>query len=135
MTFSCKHRHIVFTIVVELRDYFIRDRSLLNLFFIAARNTISALANDDKFRKNKRKNKPLHPSSPYLYKDTLNNVVFGSIATLHTFGRPLEFNPHIHMLVCEKALNLKKNNIKNLSYMDFNKLRKTWMFQILTLLD
>ena len=136
MTFSCKHRHIVFTIAEELRDYFIRDRSLLNLFFIAARNTISALANDDKFRKNKRKNKPVHPSSsPYLYKDTLNNVVFGSIATLHTFGRPLEFNPHIHMLVCEEALNLKKNNIKNLSYMDFNKLRKTWMFQILTLLD
>ena len=32
MTFSCKHRHIVFTVAQELRDYFIRDRSLLDLY-------------------------------------------------------------------------------------------------------
>ena len=100
MTFSCKHRHIVFTVALELRDYFIRDRSLLDLLFIASRNTISALANDAKFRKNKRleKHRKLRKSSsPYLYKDTKDNVVF--------------------------------------AYMDFNKLRKTWMFQILDLLD
>lgn len=36
MTFSCKHRHIVFTVAQELRDYFIRDRSLLDLLFIAS---------------------------------------------------------------------------------------------------
>ena len=138
MTFSCKHRHIVFTVAQELRDYFIRDRSLLDLLFIASRNTISALVNDAKFRKNKRleKHRKLRKSSsPYLYKDTKDNVVFGAISTLHTFGRPLEFNPHIHMLVCQDALNLRKDCIKSLAYMDFNKLRKTWMYQILDLLD
>ena len=65
MTFSCKHRHIVFTVAQELRDYFIRDRSLLDLLFIASKNTISALANDAKFRKNKRleKHRKLRKSS------------------------------------------------------------------------
>lgn len=57
MTFSCKHRHIVFTVAQELRDYFIRDRSLLDLLFIASRNTISALANDAKFRKKQKTQK------------------------------------------------------------------------------
>lgn len=136
MTFSCKHRHVVFTIAEELRDFFIRNRSLLNLLFIASRNTLSALANDAKYRKNKRRNKPINSSkSPYLYKDTSDNIIFGAISTLHTFGRPLEFNPHIHMLVCEESLDLKTNQIKDFSYMNFTKLRKTWMFQILNLLE
>lgn len=136
MTFSCKHRHVVFTIAEELRYFFERDHSLLDLLFIASRNTISALANDDKYRKNKRKKKTSRTSkSPYLYKDTTNNVVFGAISTLHTFGRSLDFNFHIHMLVCEKTLNLKTNDIKDFSYMNFAKLRKTWMFQILKLME
>ena len=29
------------------------------------------------------------------------------------------------MLVCQDALNLRKDSIKSLAYMDFNKLRKT----------
>ncbi|MBS6798132.1 hypothetical protein DW660_11820 [Coprobacillus sp. AM23-9LB] len=27
-------------------------------------------------------------------------MVFGSVLTLHTFGRDLKWNPHIHCLVC-----------------------------------
>ena len=45
------HRHIVFTIPKHLRGYFIKDRSLLNLSFIAARNTLACVFNDAKYRK------------------------------------------------------------------------------------
>lgn len=42
------------------------------------------------------------------YKD-LND--FGMIATLHTFGRPLNWNPHIHCLIPELSYNSSKNHI------------------------
>ena len=48
---DAKHRHIVFTIPKHLRGYFIKDRSLLNLLFIAARNTFACVFNDAKYRK------------------------------------------------------------------------------------
>lgn len=37
---DCNHRHVVFTIPQELRKYFANDRSLLNLLFEAASDTI-----------------------------------------------------------------------------------------------
>ena len=43
---DAKHRHIVFTIPKHLRGYFIKDRSLLNLLFIAARNTLACVFSD-----------------------------------------------------------------------------------------
>jgi len=44
------------------------------------------------------------------YKD-LND--FGMIATLHTFGRPLNWNPHIHCLVPELSYNSSKKSYKH----------------------
>ena len=46
-------------------------------------------------------------------------MIFGAIASLHTFGRPLDWNPHIHVLVCEDAYDSKDDKIKNFSYMDY----------------
>lgn len=73
MALDDHHRHIVFTIPWELRNFFIKDRNLMNLLFIAARNTLACLFNDDKFRKNKRKNKyklfiPKKTKNKYKYK-------------------------------------------------------------------
>ncbi|MFR4082763.1 transposase zinc-binding domain-containing protein [Faecalibacillus intestinalis] len=48
---DAKHRHIVFTISKHLGGYFIKDKSLLNLLFIAARNTLACVFNDAKYRK------------------------------------------------------------------------------------
>ncbi len=72
------HRHIVFTIDEELRPYFLKDRSLLNLLFDSVEEVLSRC-----FQKFARKTQKeiLHP---------------GFVMTLHTFGRPLEWNPHIH---------------------------------------
>ncbi len=40
---DCPHRHIVFTIPEELRNWFRQDRTRLNLLFVAAKNTICIL--------------------------------------------------------------------------------------------
>lgn len=140
MAFETKHRHIVFTIPKELRDFFIKDRTLLDGLFVTARNTLACVFNDNKFRKNKSKNKNEYGKlkrvkSQYLYKDTKDNIVFGAIASLHTFGRSLQWNPHLHVLVCEDGYDKKNNKIKNFSYMSYNKLRQTWRFQLLDYLD
>ena len=66
---KCPHRHVVFTIPAELRKYFAHDRSLLNLLFNAAHNTVAYYFNS---------------------RNTAENYVPGSICTLHTFGRDLK---------------------------------------------
>lgn len=55
--------------------------------------------------------------------------------TLHTFGRNLQWNPHIHCLVCEEAYDSKNDKIKNFSFMSYEKLRKTWMYQVLDIIS
>lgn len=139
MALDAHHRHIVFTIPWELRDFFIKDRNLMNLLFIAARNTLACLFNDDKFRKNKRKNKyklfiPKKTKNKYKYKNDRDKVIFGSLLTLHTFGRDLKWNPHIHCLVCEEAYDTKKNKMRNFSFMSYEMLQKTWIYKLLDIL-
>ena len=142
MAFRSKHRHIVFTIPAQLRVFFIRNRALLDGLFVVTRNTLASLFNDRKHRKQKRieKKKGIfhhrkNNKSQYLYKDTTDNIIFGAIASLHTFGRPLDWNPHVHVLVCEDAYDVKNDTIKNFCYMDYKKLRQTWRYQLLQYLD
>lgn len=124
-----------------MREYLIKHRVLLDDLFVAARNTLSCLFNDAKYRKNKNKRKNdisyrKHKNkSKYAYKDDRNKVVFGAVMTLHTFGRNLQWNPHIHCLVCEEAYDTMKNKIKNFSFMSYEKLRKTWMYQVLDIIS
>ena len=74
------HRHCVFTIPEELRVFFRKDRSLLNYLFKAAADSV--------FFMFKKINKS-------------ENFTPGFICVLHTFGRSLQWNPHIHMLISE----------------------------------
>jgi hypothetical protein len=109
---NCKHRHIVFTIPMELRIFFIRNRKLLNLLFEASSKTILSWC----FEQNKSENfKP------------------GFISTLHTFGRDLKWNPHIHMIITEGASGTK-TIWKKISHFPFNMLRKKWQAILLNLL-
>lgn len=138
MALDSNHRHMVFTIPWELRDYLIKNRHLLDFLFVAFRNTLANVFNDSKFRKKKRKLKkqlfPKKNKSPYLFKDDCHHVTFGAVAALHTFGRNLQWNPHIHALVCEDAYDSKKDTIKNFSFISYQKLRHTWMYEVLNLL-
>ncbi len=77
---NCTHRHCVFTIDEELRHFFLEDRSLLNCLFSAVRSVVLSMFHNI----NKSK-----------------NFVPGFVCVLHTFGRPLEWNPHIHCLITE----------------------------------
>jgi len=63
------HRHVVFTIPEELRPYFANDRSLLNILFDAAAETIE-------YR--------------FYITNKSEQYIPGMISTLHTFGRDLK---------------------------------------------
>ena len=100
----CIHRHIVFTIPKELRIYFQEDRTLLDGLFYAASETVLSWF----YELNKSQNfKP------------------GIMCTLHTFGRDLKWNPHIHMLCSEGGAGNTEvfRKIKHISYQS---LRKRW---------
>ena len=77
---ACTHRHCVFTIPEELRPYFLNDRSLLDCLFHAVRDVILRM----------------------FYKENKSECFTpGFICVLHTFGRDLKWNPHIHALISE----------------------------------
>ena len=77
---SCIHRHCVFTIPKELRIYFLQNRSRLHLLFSSVRDVV--------LRMFSKMNKTEHFTP-------------GLICVLHTFGRDLKWNPHIHALISE----------------------------------
>ena len=76
--FSVIHRHVIFTIDEGLRDIFLmekyRSELLKGLMDEAAKIML------DFFQKK-------------------HKVQAGIVATVHTFGSKLEFNPHVHMVV------------------------------------
>lgn len=49
----------------------------------------------------------------------------GIITVIHTFGRDLKFNPHIHVLVTEGAMDCHRE-WRPLEYISFEYLRKSW---------
>jgi hypothetical protein len=74
------HRHCVFTIDENLREFFLKDRSLLNCLFHAVNSVISRM---------------------FYQLNQSQNFTPGFIMVLHTFGRDLKWNPHIHCLISE----------------------------------
>ena len=56
------------------------------------------------------------------------------IATIHTFGRALNWNPHIHALIPEVVYDPKKKTYKRVKYFDYTNLRKTWTYELNRLL-
>lgn len=109
----CTHRHLVFTIDEELRPFFLKDRELLNCLFSAVRSVILRMF----FEMNKSK-----------------NFVPGFVCVLHTFGRPLEWNPHIHCLLTEGGFsdNSFWRTVKHFSY---TYLRKAFQTALLNELE
>ena len=106
---QCVHRHCVFTIPEELRIFFRRDRSLLNCLFHSVRDVILRL-----FRK---LNKAEHFTP-------------GFICVLHTFGRSLQWNPHIHVLISEVAVG-RITPWKRVKHFNYSLLRKSFCAALL----
>jgi len=80
---NVQHRHCVFTIAEELRPFFLENRDLLNCLFSAVSSVILRMFHKD------NKTESFTP---------------GFICVLHTFGRDLKWNPHIHCLISEGGL-------------------------------
>lgn len=110
---NCKHRHIVFTIPDVLRNHFRLYRHLLHLLFQAAANTVL---------------------SWFTSQNKQESFTPGIVCCLHTFGRDLKWNPHIHMLVSEGACG-KKTPWKPFSFFSYSALRKRWQTILLALLE
>ena len=94
---SVPHRHCVFTIDENLRYFFLKDRDLLNCLFHSVSSVFSRL----------------------FYKMNMSkNFTPGYIMVLHTFGRDLKWNPHIHCLISEGGYSNDGfwRNIKHFNY-------------------
>ena len=123
--YNCTHRQIVFTIPKELRLYFFEDFYLINLLFKSVRDTIYSIFNNS-FKRNKA-GKLMKYTSRIKYTP-------GFFAFLHTFGRDLKWNPHIHVLIAEIKLG-SDGSCKSMKHFDFSALRHSFQNILLRLLD
>ena len=105
-----KHRHITFTIPKSLTVWFFNDLYSNNLLFEAVNDTLYSIVNG-KVKKGRK----------YAFKYSP-----GFFAFLHTFGRPLNFNPHIHVIIAENIID-KNKNIKKFNYFNYDALSKRFM--------
>ena len=106
------HRQFVFSIAEELRIYFRIYRDLYHELFKAVDDVFVYLI-QGKSKVAKEEDREL-----------------GYISFLHTFGRDLKFNPHIHVLIAERIID-KDLQFKKYDYFNFESLRKAFMNQLL----
>lgn len=124
--YKCPHRQIVFTIPKELRKYFFFPfQSRMDLLFKAVNMTINSILNES-FQTLKDGN----------LKKYLSHIKWtsGFFAFLHTFGRDLKWNPHIHILIAEMKLG-NNNSYKVWNYFDYKALSKRFHKNLLDLLS
>lgn len=111
------HRHITFTIPNDLAPWFFFILNSNNLFFESVSDTIYSVTIYSVVNGKVNKKK----TQKYLFKN-----MPGFFAFLHTYGRPLNFNPHIHVIIAENVLT-KKNLFKNFKYFNYDALSKRFM--------
>jgi hypothetical protein len=105
---NTKHRHITFTTPNDLNMWFFDDLYTNDILFKSVCDTIYSVVNGKVKKKYKYKYMP------------------GFFAFLHTFGRPLNFNPHIHVIIAEGLID-KKHNFKMYNYFNYDALSKRFM--------
>lgn len=109
----CKHRHIVFTMSDKLWPYFQKYRDLLDGLFEAASSSILS----------------------WFYElNKSQNFTPGIMCTLHTFGRDLKWNPHIHMLCTEGGAG-NTEVFRIVKHINFKALRSRWQKLLLDYLQ
>ena len=91
-----------------------KDRKRLDYLFKAASITVNYWV------KNKYKKKDLIPAY---------------VSILHTFGRSLVFNPHIHMILLDGGISNKYNEFVKINFFSYPSFRKRFMKVLLDLLE
>jgi plasmid rolling circle replication initiator protein Rep len=112
MIFNVPHRHMVFTIPKEIRHIFFEDRKKLNELSEEVAQVFQFYFE----RKSKKR-----------------NLKVGVITVIHTFGRDMKFNPHVHALVTEGATD-NRNEWVPTEFIPYEYLRKSWQKVLLDLL-
>lgn len=103
------HRHSVFTIPEELRNYIYKHRELLKDLMDGVRDVIN-----------------------YWYQKHLKkSYEVGIICVVHTFGRDMKWNPHVHALITEGAIDQNNKWFKSINYIPYSYLRKSWQKVVL----
>lgn len=105
----CQHRHIVFTLPDSLWPIFRKHRHLLHILFHSASRAIL-----DYFKQ----------------RNMREEFLPGIVAVLHTFGRDLKWNPHIHILLTEGAYG-RHSLWEPFHYISYDALRKRWQTIVL----
>ncbi len=109
---NVKHRHITFTIPDVLCPWLFHNLNDTSLLFESVNDTLYSIVNGKVKKKKTRK---------YNLKYTP-----GFFAFLHTFGRPLNFNTHIHVIIAECVFD-KFKNYKKYDYFNYDALSKRFM--------
>ena len=125
--YNCPHRQMVFTIPDILRPYFFFPfDERIDILFKAVNLTIYSILNDNyrSGKKNKRKKK---------YSKKIKYTP-GFFMFLHTFGRDIKWNPHIHVLIAE--IKMGGNMVyKKWDYFNYDALSKRFQKILLDLLS
>jgi len=98
------HRHLVFTIPEQLRAKIYWDRDLLKVLSDIAAKVVM---------------------------ENTQDLTAGIITVVHTFGRNLSFNPHVHVLMTEGGLDDSAKWL-GIYFLPYSKLRKQWQYYLLT---
>ena len=106
------HRHAVFTIPEELRNYFYQKRELLKDLQDAVYRVVSS----------------------YYQNKVKGSHEVGLIAVVHTFGSDLKWNPHIHALFTEGGIDKNNKWFKKVSHIPYKYLRKSWQKLVLDII-
>ena len=110
---NVQHRHCVFTIDENLRHFFLQDRSLLNCLFSAVRSCVLRM---------------------FLKENKTEQFTPGFICVLHTFGRDLKWNPHIHCLISEGGIG-KSGFWRHKKHFNYHFLRNSFQTALLKELE
>ena len=104
------HRHIILTLSDKLWSFFINNPDLQKLLLNTAAKIIK---------------------KAFSQKEKLT---LGFSLILHPFGDDLKANFHVHAIVSCGGLSKDKSRWVNVNYIDYNLIRKTWQYEILTAL-
>jgi hypothetical protein len=107
-----KHWHMTFTIPKELRVVFRKDRELLG--------ELPRLVNEVLRYAFKQMNKG-------------EEYIPGVIAVIHTFGRDLKWNPHVHAIVTKGGVGKTRGFVKK-KFISYPLLRLSWQRAVLNLI-
>jgi len=106
------HRHLVFSLPVELRDPIKKKRYLQKVISDAAFKAIHKTFSSMKKKK----------------------IIPGVIGVVHPFGKDLKFNPHVHCIVTEGGFDVSGKFIQLGQYIPYDCIHKIWQNEVLTLL-